>query len=65
VDADVLADVEAIARREGSALSAAVTAALARDLRRRRLQEIIARYEAEHGEISDEELAKARRAWRG
>jgi hypothetical protein len=35
-----------------------------RDLRRRKLAELIAEYEATAGVISDAELAEARSAWR-
>jgi len=63
VDANVLRDVKVVARRSGQTLSAHVTAALARDLRRRRLAELIAEYEAKAGVITAQELAEARAAW--
>ena len=65
VDAKVLRDAQVVARRAGTTLSAHVSEALARDLRRRRLQDLIAAYEAEHDVITDAELAKARAAWQG
>ena len=65
VDEDVLRDVKKQARRAGRTLSAEVTAALARDVRRRRLQAVIEEYEREHGAISEEELERARAQWRG
>ncbi|MBI4703429.1 MAG: hypothetical protein HY744_20135 [Deltaproteobacteria bacterium] len=63
VDAAVLRDVRRVARRSGTTLSAHITQALARDLRRRRLSELLAEYEAAAGRISDEELAEVRAQW--
>jgi hypothetical protein len=40
-----------------------VTEALDRDVRRRRLQQIIEEYERESGVIRDDELAEIRRSW--
>lgn len=60
VDEGVLKQVESAARRTGRTLSAHVTDALARDLRRMRLRELVEDYEAEHGTISDAELAGLR-----
>jgi hypothetical protein len=57
VEAGVLEDVRRLARHSGLTLSAQVTDSLARDLRRRRLRELIEDYEREHGEITDPELA--------
>ena len=65
VDERVLREVESDARRSGRTLSAHVTDALARDLRRRRLQALLEEYEAERGQITDEELAEVRSEWRG
>ncbi len=64
VDENVLAEVEEDARRAHRTLSAYITEALARDLRRRRLDALIQDYETEHGEISDDELARVRAQWR-
>lgn len=64
VDERVLREVESDARRAGRTLSAHITDALARDLRRRRLQTLLEEYEAEHGRITDEELVEIRSAWR-
>jgi predicted transcriptional regulator len=63
VDPAVLRDVKAAARRSGSTLSAHISQALARDVRRRRLAELVAEHEAGAGVIGDAELAKARSAW--
>jgi len=59
-----LRQIEGEAKRSGRTLSAEVTEALARELRRRRLSEIIEAYEAEHGIISEHELAAVRAKWR-
>jgi hypothetical protein len=63
VDERILRDVERDARRRGRTLSSHITEALSRDLRQRRLAELIEQYEAEHGIITDEELATARAKW--
>jgi hypothetical protein len=63
VDAGVLREVERDARQSHRTLSAHVSDALARDLRRRRLRDLIAAHEAEHGSITDEELAAIRAEW--
>jgi macrodomain Ter protein organizer (MatP/YcbG family) len=63
VEAQVLRDVEAQARRSRRTLSAHITEALARDVRRRRLCELIDAYEAEHGTITGEELAAIQSEW--
>jgi hypothetical protein len=60
----ILRAVEQDAHR-GSSTEAAGYGALARDLRQRRLMAIIEEYEAEHGAITDKELAAAREKWRG
>lgn len=65
VDEGILRSMEREAKRSGRTLSAEVTAALAGELRRRRLHELIDAYEAEHGIISEQELAAARREWQG
>jgi hypothetical protein len=64
VDEGVLHALQKDAKRSGRTLSAEVTEALARELRRRRLQELIAEYEAEHGAISAEEVASIQAEWR-
>jgi post-segregation antitoxin (ccd killing protein) len=64
VDADVLKEVRRLIRKTGLSLSAHITEALERDLRQRRLQQIIEAYEAEDGAISEDELAEVRAAWR-
>lgn len=65
VDEWVLRDVAKDAERSGRTLSAHITEALARDVRRRRLHNLIEEYEAEHGSIGEDELAKVRAEWRG
>lgn len=52
------------AKRSGRTLSAEVTEALGRELRRRRLTQLIAEYEAEHGQITADELASIDAEWR-
>ena len=66
VDAELLAaGKEAVAQGEADSLSAWVNAALSRqaahDRRMRALDEFLAAYEAEHGEISDSEIQDATR----
>jgi hypothetical protein len=64
VDEGVLAAVQREAKQRGQTLSAHITQALERDLRRVRLAELIAAEEAEQGAITDQELASARSRWR-
>ena len=63
VDENVLRAMEREAKRAKRTLSAEVTEALARDLRRRRLQELVAEYEQEKGTISAKELAAIQAEW--
>ncbi len=63
VDEGVLRAMQKEAKRSGRTLSAEVTEALGRELRRRGLQKIIAEYEAEHGHITAEELASIEAQW--
>jgi hypothetical protein len=65
VDPNVLREVEKDAHGAGQTLSAHISEALARDLRRRRLHTIITEYEAEHGVIGEAELAAVRARWKG
>ena len=65
VDPNVLREVEKDAHGAGQTLSAHITEALARDLRRRRLHSVIAEYESEHGVINETELAAVRARWKG
>lgn len=52
------------ARREaGGNLSAYVNEALKRHGRREAMRRLVEEWEAEHGEITDEELEEARRRW--
>jgi len=63
VDAGVLIAMEREARKSKRTLSAEVTEALARELRRRRLQELVASYEREKGAITPKELAAIQAEW--
>lgn len=63
VDEGVLRAMEREAKRSKRTLSAEVTEALARELRRRRLQGLIAEYEQEKGTISTKELAAIQAEW--
>ena len=64
VDAEVLHAIREQLRETGLSLSAHITEALERDLRRRRLQQLIERDEAEGGTITEDELAEIRALWR-
>ena len=63
VDEGVLRAMEREAKRSKRTLSAEVTEALARELRRRRLQGLVAEYEQERGAISAKELAAIQAEW--
>lgn len=63
VDEAVLRAMKDEARRTGRTLSAEVSDALARELRRRRLNALILEHEAEHGVIGADELAKIQAEW--
>jgi hypothetical protein len=70
VDADLVAVAqEAVAQGRAESVSAWVTEALrlkvAHDLRLRALDEFVAAFEAEHGEISEAEMSEAARRARG
>ena len=64
VDPTVLREVREVVRKEGKNLSSHISETLARDLRRRRLQQIIDDYEREHGAIDERELRKVREQWK-
>jgi hypothetical protein len=64
VDDGVLRAVRELVRRRGGTLSGHINETLAEDLRRRKLAELVAAYEAEHGEITEAELAKVRASMR-
>lgn len=64
VEEGILRAMQKEAKRSGRTLSAEVTEALGRELRRRRLQQLIAEHETEHGEITAEELAAIQDEWR-
>jgi hypothetical protein len=63
VDEGVLSAMEREAKKSKRTLSAEVTEALARELRRRRLSELVASYEEEKGAITAEELAAIQAEW--
>ena len=63
VDEGVLRAMEREAKRSKRTLSAEVTEALARELRRRRLEGLVAEYELEKGTISAKELAAIQAEW--
>jgi hypothetical protein len=63
VDETVLSAMEREAKKSKRTLSAEVTEALARELRRRRLQALVARYEEEKGAITAQELAAIQAEW--
>jgi hypothetical protein len=63
VDEGVLRAMEREAKRSKRTLSAEITEALARELRRRRLQGLVAEYEREKGTISAKELAALQAEW--
>jgi len=63
VDERVLSAMEREAKKAKRTLSAEVTEALARELRRRRLQELVASYERENGAITAKELAAIQAEW--
>lgn len=65
VDPGVLREVRKLVRRRGGTLSGHISETLAEDLRRRQLAALIAEYEAEHGDITDAELAAVRASMRG
>ena len=64
IDSAVLRQARVAAKRSGKTLSAHISQALERDLRRQRMAEIVAEFEAEHGTITPEEVAKAIASWR-
>jgi hypothetical protein len=63
VDETVLSAMEREAKKSKRTLSAEITEALARELRRRKLQELVASYEEEKGAISAKELAAVQAEW--
>jgi hypothetical protein len=63
IDTSVLIDARAAARKSGSTLSAHISQAVERDLRRQRMADLVAEFEAEHGKISPDEVAKAIASW--
>jgi hypothetical protein len=63
VDESVLSAMEREAKKSKRSLSAEVTEALARELRRRRLSELVASYEEENGAITAKELAAIQAEW--
>ncbi len=65
VDERVLREVKELIRASGNTLSAHITEALARELRRGHLAQLIEEFESAHGVITQEELAKVRAQWQG
>lgn len=63
VDESVLRAMQQEAKRSKRTLSAEVTEALSRELRRRHLQQLVTDYEEEKGEISAKELAAIQAEW--
>jgi hypothetical protein len=63
VDEGVLSAMEREAKKSKRTLSAEVTEALARELRRRRLQALVATYEQKKGAITAKELAAIQAEW--
>jgi hypothetical protein len=55
--------MEREAKKSKRTLSAEITEALSRELRRRRLQELVAGYEEEKGAITAKELAAIQAEW--
>jgi macrodomain Ter protein organizer (MatP/YcbG family) len=65
IDSAVLRQARVAAKRSGKTLSAHISQALERDLRRQRMAELVAGFEAAHGAITPEEVAGAIASWRG
>jgi hypothetical protein len=63
VDEGVLQEAARAAKKARRTLSAQITEDLAEAARRRHLSAFIADYEREHGTITTEELAQARKRW--
>jgi hypothetical protein len=63
VEEGVLSAMQSEARKSKRTLSAEVTEALARELRRRRLQEVVASYERDNGAITAKELQAIQAEW--
>ncbi len=63
VDETVLSAMEREAKKSKRTLSAEITEALARELRRRQLEALVASYEEEKGAITAQELAAIQAEW--
>ena len=64
LDERVLAEMQGrMKRTRGASLSATISDALQRDLRREKLARLIESFEAEHGVLTDAEVQEARRKW--
>lgn len=61
MDEKTLTEARAVAKEEGVSFSSWLSDAARDRLKLRGLRRQIARFEAEHGEITDEELSKVRR----
>ena len=64
IDQDVLKLAAANAEAAGLSLSAYVTTAVDRAVRRQKLGLVLAGYESEHGAISQADVERARSLWR-
>ena len=65
LEAALAADVRRAARQEAGNVSACLSAAARQRLRHLAAGEALKAYEAEHGAITEDELAEAGRQWRG
>jgi hypothetical protein len=59
----LVAEVREDARAAGLSISGWLADAAARKLRRNKAREVLADFEAQHGEITADELAEARKRW--
>jgi hypothetical protein len=63
LDPELLAEVRTDAEANGETVSGWLADAAARKLRRRAAQLVLQTFEADHGKITDEELAEVRALW--
>ena len=63
IDSAVLREARLSAKRSGNTLSAHISQALERNLRRQRMPELVAGFEAGHGAITAEEVSSASASW--
>jgi hypothetical protein len=62
---DLAASVDEDAEARGETVSAWIADAAARKLRRKAAREVLRKFEAAHGSITDSERAEARKLWPG